>query len=128
MVYSKDEKAKMARLLEVFQSFIQEQSYFDIVYSEKIGYLRIVLGTELADDLVFRISGFDELLKVLADDMLFERLQAKATQAPSPEDLEAIYHLFESNLPFSPEENRRCMEFIESNLTNWEQDMLFVGQ
>ena len=118
MVYGNEEKAKMTQLLDAFQSFIQEQSYFDIVYSEKLGYLRIVLGTETTDDLVFRISGFDDLLMVLADDMLFERLQTKAASAPSPEDLEAIYHLFESNLPFSPEENRRCLVVIADSLAN----------
>lgn len=119
MVYSQGEKERMALLLEMFQSFIREQSYFDIVYSEKLGYLRIVPGGEAADDLVFRISDLDELLRVLADDILFEQLRIKTDFNPSPEDFQDACHLFESKLPFSPEENRRCMDVVIDSLANW---------
>ena len=36
MVYGNEEKAKMTQLLDAFQSFIQEQSYFDIVYVSEL--------------------------------------------------------------------------------------------
>ena len=41
MVYSMDEKQKMNLLFTAFGDYISEHTYFDIVYSEKLGYLRI---------------------------------------------------------------------------------------
>lgn len=125
MVYSQGEKEKMALLLDMFQSFIREQSYFDIVYSEKLGYLRIVPGNETTDDQVFRISTFDDLLKTLVDDMIFEQMRPNPGLAPSPADFEAVRHVCEDKLLFSPEENRRCMKIIEDSIANWKQDASF---
>ena len=119
MIYSKDEKEKMAQLLEMFQSFIREQSYFDIVYSEKLGYLRIVSGSETADDLVFRIPGFDELLKILADDMIFEQMRPNSGAFPSPADLEAVRCSFANRLHFTSGENHRCLAVFDGCAANW---------
>ena len=126
MVYRKDEKEKMALLLKIFQCFIREQWYFDIVYSEKLGYLRIVPGGETADDQVFRIPDFDTLLKTLADDMIFERMRASQRFAPSLQDLEAVRCLWERKLCFTQEENRRCLEMIDGCIASWKQDPPFI--
>lgn len=123
MVYMQDEKEKMDLLMEMFRSFLREQSYFDIVYSEKLGYLRIVPGNERSDDQVFRISSFDMLLQILVDDMIFERMHPNHALAPSPVDFEAVRRLCESKLCFTPKENRHCMEIIDSCIANWKQDV-----
>lgn len=125
MVYRQAEKEKMELLLEMFQSFIREQSYFDVVYSEKLGYLRIVPGSETTDDQVFRISDFDNLLKMLADDMIFERMYPDFSSTPSPVDFESVRRLCESNLHFGPDENRRCMEIIDGCIASWKQNVSF---
>ena len=127
MVYEKDEKEKMDLLLEMFQSFIREQDYYDIVYSEKLGYLRIVPGSETADDQVFRISQFDELLSGLINDMIFERMYPNFAPTPSPVDFAEVRRLCESKLCFTPKENRHCIEIIDACIKNWKQDRPFVG-
>jgi len=122
MVYEKDEKEKMDLLLEMFRAFLREQDYFDIVYSEKLGYLRIVPGNEHSDDQVFRISNFDELLSCLVDDMIFDRMYPNFTPTPSPVDFEAVRRLCESKLCFTPKENRHSMEIIDSCIKKWKQE------
>lgn len=36
-------KKKLDAIFEAFQNYIREQKYFDILYSEKIGYIRIIV-------------------------------------------------------------------------------------
>ncbi len=43
MVYTESEKRKLDNILNAFSDFIREQNYFDIVYSEKLGYIRILV-------------------------------------------------------------------------------------
>ena len=121
MVYTQAEKEKMALLLEMFPSFIREQDYFDIVYSEKLGYLRIVPGGDHSDDQVFRIEDFDSLLQTLVDDMLFERMHPNFSLTPSPVDFEAVRRLCQSKLCFTPKEEQHCMELIDSCIASWKQ-------
>lgn len=125
MVYRKDEKEKMDLLLEMFRPFIREQNYFDIVYSEKIGYLRVVLGNDLIDDLVFRVPDFDMLLRMLVDDMISERMHPNFNSAPSPVDFEEVRRLCKSKLCFTPKEEQHCMELIDACIASWKQESLF---
>lgn len=41
MVYSKGEKQKLDNILSAFHDYIQTHTYFDILYSDKIGYVRM---------------------------------------------------------------------------------------
>jgi len=43
MVYSKERGQMIDRIFKAFQHYIQEQNYFDIVYSEKIGYVWLLV-------------------------------------------------------------------------------------
>jgi len=116
MVYEKDEKEKMDLLLEMFRAFLREQDYFDIVYSEKLGYLRIVPGNEHSDDQVFRISNFDELLSCLVDDMIFDRMYPNFTPTPSPVDFEAVRRGAYGRLVAGLDDPSDCAELL---LSNW---------
>ena len=42
MIYTPDEKKKLDAILKAFEGYIDGQSYFDIVYSKKIGYVWIM--------------------------------------------------------------------------------------
>ena len=75
MVYSAEEKEKMDALVAAFGPHIRQHRYFDLVYSEKLGYLRLVFQ-EASDDTVLRIGSFDELLKTLIDDMVADEEEA----------------------------------------------------
>ncbi len=42
MIYTEDIKKELDAILKAFDAYIEEQSYFDIVYSKKIGYVWIL--------------------------------------------------------------------------------------
>lgn len=43
MIYTTTEKRKLDNILKAFSGFIREQNYFDIVYSEKMGYVKLLV-------------------------------------------------------------------------------------
>lgn len=45
MVYTNEMKKKLDAILKAFEGYIDSQDYFDIVYSKKVGYLYVVVGT-----------------------------------------------------------------------------------
>ena len=71
MIYATEEKRELDSILAAFGDYIRAHSYFDIVYSEKIGYIQIRLEEE---ELVV-IRSADELLELLfsevVNDVLF---------------------------------------------------------
>ena len=42
--YTEAEKRRIDNILKAFANFIREQNYFDIVYSEKVGYVQLLTG------------------------------------------------------------------------------------
>lgn len=46
MVYTAEEKSRMDFLLATFGDYIRSNREFDIVYSEKLGYLSLVINTK----------------------------------------------------------------------------------
>jgi len=44
--YTEEEKHRIDNILKAFADFIREQNYFDIVYSEKLGYVQLFTGPE----------------------------------------------------------------------------------
>ncbi|NBI16933.1 hypothetical protein D1841_03180 [Neglecta sp. X4] len=43
MIYTTEQKKKLDAILKAFENYIDDQNYFDIVYSKKIGYVWIVV-------------------------------------------------------------------------------------
>ena len=43
MIYDESTKKELDAILKAFENYIDEQNYFDIVYSKKIGYVWIVV-------------------------------------------------------------------------------------
>ncbi len=64
MVYTAEEKSRMDYLLNVFRDYIQGNKEFDVVYSEKLGYLSLVINTKhgIIED-VSPLKDFDALLE-----------------------------------------------------------------
>ena len=71
MVYTPEEKAKMDILLQAFQSYVDQQDQYDVVYSEKAGYLRVCTGTG-ADQIYFPVTGFADMMQTFTDDFLLD--------------------------------------------------------
>ena len=43
MIYTEEVQKELDNILKAFKNYIDEQNYFDIVYSKKIGYVWIVV-------------------------------------------------------------------------------------
>ena len=69
MIYTQEEKAKMDALLNAFRSYVDRQEHYDVVYSERAGYLRVITGAG-CDTIYFPISSFAEMLRMFTDDFL----------------------------------------------------------
>ena len=69
MVYSQEEKSKMDMLLQAFRSYVDHQEYYDVLYSRKAGYLRIITG-DSCDTIYFPITGFADMVRMFTDDFL----------------------------------------------------------
>ena len=52
--YTEAEKRRIDNILKAFANFIREQNYFDIVYSEKVGYVQLLTGR--ADTLFYEVT------------------------------------------------------------------------
>lgn len=64
MIYVAEEKSRMDYLLATFGDYIRSNKEFDIVYSEKLGYLSLVINTKhgIIED-VSPLKDFDALLE-----------------------------------------------------------------
>ena len=71
MYYPQEEKAKMDLLLEAFRSYIDGLDGYDVVYSQKAGYLRLIVD-DTNDHIYFPIEGFEDMLRMLVDDHLHD--------------------------------------------------------
>ena len=70
MVYTEAEKQKLDNILKAFSGFIREQNYFDIVYSEKVGYVQLLV--EMASEPPSIFATAKEMLDTLCDEVINE--------------------------------------------------------
>ena len=71
MKYTQEEKAKMDLVLEAFRSYIDGLDGYDVVYSQKAGYLRLIVD-DSGEHIYFPIEGFEDMLRMLVDDHLHD--------------------------------------------------------
>ena len=71
MFYSLEEKAKMDAVLLSFQSYVDAREDYDVLYSQKAGYLRVMVG-ESCDAIYFPITGFYDMVQMFVNDYLSE--------------------------------------------------------
>lgn len=76
MIYSEQEKRRMEHILEAFHDYIKEHTFFDIVYSDKIGYFRVQVEYPDEEGLVV-IRSVDKLLDVLFNEIINDILYAE---------------------------------------------------
>ena len=64
MIYTSEEKSRMDYLLNIFGDYIRSNKEFDIAYSEKLGYLSLVINPKhgIIED-VSPMKNFDALLE-----------------------------------------------------------------
>lgn len=69
MTYTIEEKRVLDNILKAFGDYIRGQDFFDIVYSEKIGYVRILVHN-LEDEAVELLDTPERLLDSLFNDIV----------------------------------------------------------
>lgn len=71
MVYSPEEKQRMDAVFHAFHDYIAGHRYYDLLYSEKAGYLRVSTG-ESCDEIYFSVNGLEHMIQMFVDDYLLD--------------------------------------------------------
>lgn len=74
MVYTALEKRKFENILNAFADFIREQDYFDIVYSEKMGYVQLLVKLKSEPPSVIETA--EEMIDMLCYEVISEAVFA----------------------------------------------------
>ena len=84
MVYPEEVRKKLDAILKAFENYIDEQNYFDRVYSKKIGYVWIVVdepGSAGAEPLDTPEAMLDNLFNDIINDVVAPRESTSLTEA-----------------------------------------------
>ena len=82
MLYTPEEKKKMDNLLEVFSEYTAQHPDFDIAYSDKSGYVRLIIA-DCADTVFFYLKNFDDLMEMFCMEIVFDEIDKQLTENPS---------------------------------------------
>lgn len=82
MVYTQKEKKKIDNLLEVFADYTAKHSGFDIAYSDKSGYVRLITA-DCADTVFFYLEDFDDLMEMFCMEIVFDEVDKQLKENPS---------------------------------------------
>ena len=115
MVYTESTKRKLDEILKAFGNYIREQDYFDIVSSEKIGYV-IILSKHPGDAGAEQLDTPEKML-----DVLFNEIILDVTNASEGKGCDA-----DSSAPLAHEEaeSRRRITAILETIIDGKEDYL----
>ena len=83
MIYTDDVRKKLDAILKAFENYIDDQNYFDIVYSKKIGYVWIVVDPPSAagaEQLDTPEAMLDNLFNDIINDVVAPRESTSLTE------------------------------------------------
>ena len=123
MIYSTSQKSRMDNILAAFQGYIQTHPSFDIVYSEKIGYIRLNVEDPDAEDLTI-IESADDLLEILFDEIITDvrfgnKQKRRRSSNLSESDKIEIRRQITDILKTVTIESEHCLEFMDSYLEDY---------
>ncbi len=90
MVYTPEEKKKMDNVLQVFAEYTAAHTEFDVAYSDKTGYVRLIIA-EHADQVFFPLSGFDDLVDMFCMEIVSEEVERQLEKNPLLENQDVDY-------------------------------------
>lgn len=123
MIYSVKEKRRMDNILKVFDDYIANHTFFDIVYSDKIGYFRIQVENPDGEGLVV-IHSLDKLLDVLFNEIINDILYAEGgeerdTAEMSEEEKDEARRRVAKMLESLSEDADYCLDLLNTYLKNY---------
>lgn len=81
MIYTQEEKKKMDNTLQAFAEYTAASTEFDIAYSEKSGYVRLIID-EGADAVFFLLNGFEDLVDMFCMEIVSDEVKQKYDENP----------------------------------------------
>lgn len=123
MIYSAKEKQRMDNILKAFDNYIANHTFFDIVYSDKIGYFRIQVVNPDEEGLVV-IHSVDKLLDVLFNEIINDILYSEGgeerdTAEMSEEERDEARRRGTKLLEPLSEDADYCLDFLDTYLENY---------
>lgn len=97
MVYKPEEKKKMENLLEVFAQYTAQHQDFDIAYSDKTGYVRLIIA-ESADTIFFKIKDFNDLMDMFCMEIVADEVDKQLNEKPHLNNWDIDYDSIRRNL------------------------------
>lgn len=97
MVYTPEEKKKMDNVLHAFAEYTAANTEFDIAYSDKTGYVRLIIA-EHADQVFFPLGGFDELVDMFCMEIVSEEVEKQLETNPLLENQDVDYDMIRLRL------------------------------
>ena len=84
--YTEEEKHRIDNILKAFAAFIREQNYFDIVYSEKLGYVQLLTGPEETEPVTV-LPTAEDVIETLFYEVTTEVVYDPNNRRPDPDAL-----------------------------------------
>lgn len=122
-------KDKLDAILKAFGDYIREQDFFDIVYSEKVGYVRILvhnLGDECAELLDTPETLLDSLFNDIINDVIFspdnpqrEHEHLTLSEYEETESRRRITAILET---MEGEDKTRYLNFLDTYIKAYQED------
>ena len=111
MIYTPEEKQKIEELIEIFQDYLQNMEDYEILYSNKVGYLWLVTADN-ADYIYFPVESRDEFLSSLVSSVIFDNQTPDETFV----DYDAVHRFFFTQLDKTGADFNHCMKIVNDCL------------
>ena len=121
MLYTEKEKNEIERVRKVFEKHIQQMTAYDLVWSDKVGYVWLTIGVNpVYVDTGIRIeSAADLCCKCLDDvamDVLYMTGNDHALEAADPLELAEIKRRWESYINQLPDYAYLCKDLLNGKM------------
>jgi len=125
MVYTPEEKQRMDGLMKVFGDYLAASESVDVVYSEKVGYVRLIIADH-ADSFFFKIYGFDDMLEMFFSDALYDEVREVYYKDMTNRDMDydGIYNRLKVYVDAMGEEREHALKKLDEFIEKWRNSEL----
>ena len=117
MIYSAEEKEQLDRILSVFREYIRAHWFFDIIFSEKVGFIRIKVKDPDDGEGMIVIRSAAQMLDVLINEVIND---------VRFEDRETKHYFAKLSEAETEEVRRRVTKILEAMGPDVEEYLLFL--
>lgn len=122
MIYLTGEKQRLDAIFKAFHDYISNHAFFDIIYSDKIGYFRVQVNDP--EESLMVIRSVDKLLDMLFNDIIADILFDRENGAPnfpalSEAETEEARRRITKILETLGEDADYCLSFLDTYLEKY---------